>query len=490
MKKPTLISTALLTAAATSAIAANTPNIILIMADDLGWGDVGFNGNTIIKTPHLDALAGEGVVFDRFYTACAVSSPTRNSCLTGRNPYRTGIFHANVGIMRQEELTTMELLKANGYTSGHFGKWHLGSLTDKQKDANRGRVGNSAEVNPPSLHGYDDSFVTESKVPTYDPMIAPVGKKGSFWDYIKDGEQRRTYGTAYWNHDGTQASENLEGDDSRVIMDRVLPFIDRASQKQTPFMSVVWFHTPHLPCVAGPKEQEMYKDYPLQKRNYYGCITAMDEQVGRLVKHLKDNGLFDNTLIFFCSDNGPEGNDNAPGTTAGMRGRKRSLYEGGIRVPGFVVWGKEIKGGSRTDAPCFTSDYMPTILDIAGITQSNPHQLDGESIMPLVSGRRPKSERTRPMVFVFQGQAAVVDNQYKLYYLNDKYELYDLRADRSETTDIADKHPKLVEKYSAILKEHVTNYRCSFSGEEFDVKQLLKQTWTDPFLESDKKVSK
>ncbi|MFR9593698.1 MAG: sulfatase-like hydrolase/transferase, partial [Rikenellaceae bacterium] len=245
-----------------------------------------------------------------------------------------------------------------------------------------------------------------------------------------------------------------------------------------------------LPCVAGPKEQEIYKDYPLQKRNYYGCITAMDEQVGRLVKHLKDNGLFDNTLIFFCSDNGPEGNDSAPGTTAGMRGRKRSLYEGGIRVPGFMVWGNKINGGNRTDAPCFTSDYMPTILDIVGIRKSNPHQLDGESIMPLVSGKRPKSERTRPMVFVFQGQAAVVDNQYKLYYLGDKYELYDLRADRSETTDIADKHPKLVERYTAILKEHVANYKCSFSGEEFSVKQLLNQTWTDPFLVSKEKASK
>ncbi len=486
MKTNLLLTTALLSTTVVAVHGADKPNVILIMADDLGWGDVGFNGNKIIQTPNLDALAGEGVIFDRFYSACAVSSPTRNSVLTGRNPYRTGIFHANVGIMRQEETTIMELIKDKDYTTGHFGKWHLGSLTDKEKDANRGKVGNSAEVNPPVLHGYDDSFVTESKVPTYDPMIAPVGKKGSFWDYIKEGEERRVYGTAYWNHDGSKATENLEGDDSRVIMDRVLPFIEGAKSKEAPFMGVVWFHAPHLPCVAGPEHQEIYKDYPLDKRNYYGCITALDEQVGRLVKYLKDNDLFDNTLIFFCSDNGPEGNDSAPGTTSGLRGRKRSIYEGGIRVPGFVVWPDKIKGGVRSEVPCFTSDYMPTILDILNLEKANTHQLDGESILPIVSGRKLATERKRPMVFVFGDQSAVVDNQYKLYYTQKSggtYELYDIIADRGEENNIIANHPDLAAKYKEVLKEHVANYKASFLGEEFDVNFLLSQEWEEPIVE-------
>lgn len=483
--KPIFILSTLALGGCTAAVTTSEkPNIILIMADDLGWGDVGFNGNTIIQTPNLDALAGEGVIFERFYSACAVSSPTRNSVLTGRNPYRTGVFHANVGVMRSEEITTMELIKDQGYTTGHFGKWHLGSLTDKEKDANRGRVGNSAEVNPPSIHGYDDSFVTESKVPTYDPMIAPKGKKGSFWDYVKEGEERRVYCTAYWNHDGSKATENLEGDDSRVIMDRVLPFIDSAKDKNVPFMSVVWFHAPHLPCVAGPKEQEIYKDYPLDKRNFYGCITAMDEQVGRLVQHLKDNGQYDNTLIFFCSDNGPEGNASAPGTTAGLRGRKRSIYEGGIRVPGFVVWGDKIKGGQRSEVPCFTSDYMPTILDILALEGSNPHQLDGESIVPFTIGDNLAEERTRPMVFLFDKQAAVVDNRYKLYFQGGEYELYDIIEDRSEQNNIIAQHPELEAKYKAVLLDHIAQYRSSFSGEEFEVNALLEQVWQDPILNS------
>ncbi|MFR9602946.1 MAG: sulfatase-like hydrolase/transferase [Rikenellaceae bacterium] len=485
--KNILLTTTILSAGALTAAAApkSKPNVIFIMADDLGWGDVGFNGNKVIQTPNLDALASEGIIFDRFYAACAVSSPTRNSVLTGRNPYRTGIFHANVGIMRQEEITLPELLKCEEYTTGHFGKWHLGSLTDKEKDANRGKVGNSVEVNPPSLHGYDDSFVTESKVPTYDPMIAPVAKKGSFWDYVKEGEESKAYGTAYWNHDGSKATENLSGDDSRVIMDRVLPFIEGAKAKNSPFMSVVWFHAPHLPCVAGPEHQELYKDYPLDKRNYYGCITALDEQVGRLVDYLKANDLFDNTLIFFCSDNGPEGNDSAPGVTSGLRGRKRSLYEGGIRVPAFVVWGDKIKPQGRIETPCFTSDYMPTILDILGIGKNNTHQLDGQSIIPMVAGRKLSAERKHPMVFVFGDQAAVVDNKYKLYYLKSKneFELYDITLDRGETNNIASANSALVEKYKEVLVDHLQKYKCSFLGEEFPVNMLFSQEWITPLAE-------
>ena len=120
------------------------PNIIFIMADDLGWGDVGFNGNKIIKTPHLDQLANDGIIFDRFYAGCALSSPTRANVLTGRNPFRTGVFTANEGILRPEEITLPELLQQQGYMTGHFGKWHLGTLTYKEKDANRGRAGNTA----------------------------------------------------------------------------------------------------------------------------------------------------------------------------------------------------------------------------------------------------------------------------------------------------------------------------------------------------------
>ncbi|MDD7985234.1 sulfatase-like hydrolase/transferase [Lentisphaera marina] len=149
------------------------PNVILIMADDLGWGDTGFNGSKVIKTPHLDQMAAEGLQLDRFYSASSVCSPTRASVLTGRNPYRTGVPTANQGFLRPEEIALPEVLKEQGYATGHFGKWHLGTLTHTEKDSNRGKPGNRKEFNPPKLHGYEDAFVTEAKVPTYDPMIKP-----------------------------------------------------------------------------------------------------------------------------------------------------------------------------------------------------------------------------------------------------------------------------------------------------------------------------
>lgn len=314
---------------------ASKPNIILIMADDLGWGDVGFNGNTRIQTPCLDRLSSEGVIFDQFYSSAPLSSPTRASVLTGRNAYRMGVFAPNVGILRPEEKTLPKLLKEKGYTTGHFGKWHLGTLTYKEVDANRGRPENKHLFNPPSEHGYDDAFVTESKVPTFDPMSAPVSNNGRFWDYLPEYEERKTYGTYYWEINGNKVTEELRGDDSRIVIDRTLPFIDRSLKQGKPFLATIWFHTPHLPCVAGPEHAALYNDLPLEERNYYGCITAMDEQIERLVNFLKRRGIYENTVIFFCSDNGPE--LNTPGTAGIFKGKKRSLYEGGIRVPAFMV---------------------------------------------------------------------------------------------------------------------------------------------------------
>ncbi|MCB1131402.1 MAG: sulfatase-like hydrolase/transferase, partial [Verrucomicrobiae bacterium] len=364
------------------------PNVILIMADDLGWGDTGYNGNKVIRTPHLDEMAAQGLRMDRFYSASAVCSPTRASCLTGRNPYRTGVFSANVGILRPEEITLPEILRQHGYATGHFGKWHLGTLTAERKDANRGKPGNTREFNPPRKHGYDACFVTESKVPTWDPMRVPAKfRKGESlkmgWEPLEPGRESVAYGTRYWDIDGEPVSDNLAGDDSRVIMDRVLPFIDRAKEAEKSFLAVVWFHAPHLPCVAGPEYQKLYKDHPLETRNYAGCITALDEQVGRLRKHLAKLGIADDTMIWFCSDNGPEGKANGRNGSAGtFRGRKRDLLEGGIRVPGLLVWPAKIREGRATSVPCVTSDYLPTVLDAADIPYPDEdRRLDGISLM-------------------------------------------------------------------------------------------------------------
>jgi arylsulfatase A-like enzyme len=453
--------------------AQRAPNVIILMADDLGWGDVGFNGNKQIRTPHLDALAAEGIVFERFYAGCAVSSPTRASLLTGRNPFRMGVFNANVGILRPEEVTLPELVKEKGYTTGLFGKWHLGTLTCNELDANRGRPGNQHLYNVPVEHGYDESFVTESKVPTCDPMKKPKENNGRFWDYIREGEQSTAYGTSYWLRDGTKAVENLDGDDSRVIMDRVLPFINQALANNTPFFGMVWFHAPHLPCVAGPEYAALYPGVSVEERNYFGCITAMDDQIGRLVKYLKDKGIYENTILCFCSDNGPE--EQTPGTAAQLRKRKRSLYEGGIRVPAIAVWKGKLPSGKRTGLPCHTSDILPTFTELLAL-KTSPHQLDGES---LIRALTQDTQRKTPMVFCYQKQGAVIEAKYKLYYSNERYELYDIPADPGETRDLAEEFPQEVTRLSAILDRQLASFKASFEGKEYGVASFnrMNQDW-------------
>ena len=453
-------------------VAAEKPNIILVMCDDLGWGDVGFNGNKIIRTPHLDAMAKNSLRFERFYAAAPVCSPTRGSCLTGRHPYRYGVYFANTGHMKTEELTLAELLKKHGYTTGHFGKWHLGTLTKTETEANRGGPRGIKNFSPPQANGFDVCFSTESKVPTWDPMLRPKNNKSkTWWDPVKDNG---SYGTAYWNEKGARVTENLRGDDSRVIMDRAIPFIRAAAKKEQPFFTIVWFHAPHLPVVAGPEYTKLYAKHSKFAQHYYGCITALDEQVGRLRKELRTLGIADNTLVTFCSDNGPEGNASAPGSAGHFSGRKRSLLEGGIRVPGLIEWPAKIKP-DNTDIPAVTSDYLPTILEIIGAKQTDKRPLDGISLVPLFKGKM--KERGQPIGFQSAGQVALISDRYKIYGSGGrkkeqeltlpKLKLFDLKKDPSEKNDLAAQHPDLIKKMTATLKQWRKSCRHSDTGGDY-----------------------
>ena len=449
--------------------AAEKPNVILIMCDDLGWGDVGFNGNKTIRTPHLDAMAKAGLKFNRFYAAAPVCSPTRGSCVTGRHPYRYGIPFANSGHMKPEELTLAELLKKQGYTTGHFGKWHLGTLTKTVKDANRGGPRGAKHFSPPQANGFDVCFSTESKVPTWDPLLRPKGNNSNkWWDAVTAADDAKPYGTAYWNERGEPVTQNTRGDNSRVIMDRAIPFIRGAAKRGQPFFSIVWFHAPHLPVVAGPRHAAMYAEYPKYAQHYYGCITALDEQVGRLRAELRALGIADDTLLFFCSDNGPEGKSgSAPGTAAHFIGRKRSLLEGGIRVPGIVEWPGRVKAGRSTDIPCVTSDYLPTILDLLGVEPITDRSIDGISLVPLRDGNMAK--RGKPIGFESKGQLAWVGDRYKLYRSGGaaEFKLFDLVADPSEKTDLAKAQPRLAKRFAGEVAAWRASCRASAAEEDY-----------------------
>lgn len=447
------------------------PNIILIMSDDQGWYDAGFNGNEEIRTPNLDFLASKGVILDRFYSASAVCSPTRASLITGRNPLRMNIPYANTGHMLKDEITIPEILKKESYTTGHFGKWHLGTFSKSNKDSNRGgKTKFKSDYTIPTEHGYDYFFCSESKVPTYDPMVYPTnfieGESKKFgWRALNDSDSTKVFGTSYWVEENKKELNNLEGDDSRIIMDRVIPFIENATKKEQPFFSTIWFHTPHLPVVSDSIHRNYYKKFDLKKQIYYGAITAMDEQVGRLWEKLEELNLEEETIIFFCSDNGPE--VNTPGSAGDFRGRKRSLYEGGLRVPAFAIWENNFEGGKRISYPMVTSDYLPTILDLLDIEYPINRTIDGVSVLDALKGK--ETERTKPIGFICNPHISWVTQQYKLVCDKNRenFELYDLINDKSEEKNIVDEFPEVTKKLKADLIEWLNSVENSKKGLDY-----------------------
>ena len=444
--------------------AADEPNIIMIMSDDQGWGDVGFNGNSDLKTPHLDAMAANGTKFNRFYAASPLCSPTRGSCLTGRNPFRFGILAAHTAGMRQGEITVSEMLQSKKYKTGHFGKWHIGWV--KLEDA-----GSRGHYTPPSEHGYDTFFATTSAVPTWDPTITPDD-----WNSWGNKPGKAWKGGAPYVQDGTPVTENMSGDDSRIIMDRVIPFIEVNKDKK--FFTTIWFHAPHEPVVAGPKYRAMYPKAGAKRQHYYGCITAMDEQIGRLRAKLRELGIEKNTLLFFCSDNGPSDGLAKKGiASAGpFKGHKHQMYEGGILVPACVEWPGTIEPGTETNARCSTVDFFPTIASVVdySFSKSKKRPIDGIDLLPIIEGKVTK--RDTPLFFgyrrLFQGVdgQALISGDYKLLREAKKggrTRLYNIAKDPYEKKDLASKEPAKLKKLAAKMREIDQSCQLSRDGADY-----------------------
>lgn len=458
------------------------PNILLIMCDDLGYGDTGFNGNEIIRTPYLDHLRTEGGHFTRFYAGGPVCSPTRGTCLTGRHYQRYGITHANKGCLPVQEINLANVCHASGYRTGHFGKWHLGTLTTAVNEGNRGGPAHSNEYAPPWDRGFDICFSTEAKVPTWDPMITPAEvRPNGKWMW---GEPGSPFGMHYWNEHGEQITDNLSGDDSRVIVDRAESFIRECAKTQTAFFAVVWFHTPHAPVVAGSDYRAMYEEYDEGEQHYYGCITAMDEQIGRLNNLVKELGLEGETVIWFCSDNGPEGgldqskNGRNRGVTGGLRGRKRSLFNGGVGVPALVKWPGVVKPGATYEAPCSTLDYLPTMSSRLGFVMPDGRPIDGVNLLPLLQGETTDRPNPIPYRFFEKRKAmygsptiSLMDNRYK-FMTNfseegDEELLFDLWEDPGESRNLIVDYSKQAGEMRDQLREFVASCRRSHFGADY-----------------------
>ena len=307
----------------------------------------------------------------------------------------------------------------------------------------------------PSDHGFDEWFSTVRKVSTFDPE-------------------------GYW-HNGEVVTDQLEGDDSAIIVTRALDFIERSVAERRPFFTVLWFHTPHLPVVSKGPHQIIYNDHPGEKSNYWGAVSAMDEQLGRLRREMRRMGVADNTMLWFASDNGPEGveqSDERPGSAGPFRGRKRSLFEGGIRVPGLLEWPAKITEGATSDVPVVTSDYYPTILDVLGLdpqTQppNQPRPLDGVSLLPLIEGGM--HERPQPIAFETDRHRdrtptlALIDNRYKLISKLDSSEdlLFDLIDDPGETKNLVGDQPQVAKAMRRQLGEWRASCETSLRGDDY-----------------------
>ncbi len=462
------------------------PNIIMIMADDLGYGDLGAYGNPDIETPNLDDMAYSGIKFNRFYSAAPVCSPTRGSCLTGRHPYRYNIKWAGRYALPDEEITVAEYLKTIGYATGHFGKWHVGGLS---KTVNQREFpGGPTPYFPPWENGFDECFSTESMMPTYNPYYHVGGDYGTD-DYRFVQKERVEYGQLsdgfewkdrYWTGKDQMVNEKLAGDDSEIIMDRSLDFIQRQVKAKKQFFTMIWFHTPHTPVVAGNEHRAIYDSFPIEQQHWYGSITAMDEQVGRLRNSLKEMGIAENTLLWFCSDNGPSYIHNY-NSSGGLRGKKAELYEGGIRVPAMLEWPARFSNGKDSNYPCYTSDFLPTVLAICGLQANENLPLDGKDIFPhflkdtsdrTLFFQSPLPDRLKKSTTLDVEQYAVIEGDLKIISTDggESFQLYNLKKDHEESNDISGDHKEEVMKMRNALELWMKS--CSSSAEGMDYKRI------------------
>ncbi|XZE52060.1 sulfatase family protein [Planctomycetaceae bacterium SH139] len=482
---------------AMSLSATERPNIVLCMGDDHGWEETGYNGHPHVRTPVLDEMASKGMRLERFYAAHPSCSPTRASFLTGRHPNRMGTF-APGWSFRPEEITLADILSGAGYRCGHFGKWHVGT------------VKRASPVSPGGM-GFD-SWLSHDNFFEMNPSLS------------RDGGPPQIFA----------------GESSQVLVDAAIEFIEAAQSNDQPYFVVIWFGSPHEPYSGLPADLALYDHLPGQYsqlvkltsnqtgqqvwrsqgevlRERYAEITAMDRAIGSLRSQLGERGLRDDTLLFYCGDNGTSA-DGALGVP--HRGVKGQVYEGGVLVPAVIEWPARISQPLSTPIRVSTSDLLPTICAL--IDEPPPTRpLDGVDLSGLLTGQL--AERSRPIYFWmvdtrrlasaepqpwiepelqrgttplvklmggkltrdfknfhhsavtvedYRGPRAIIDQQYKLVIHelktgDVKYELFDLEADPAESHNLIADLPETAERLKTQMRDWQTSVLSSLSGADY-----------------------
>ena len=429
------------------------PNLVLVLCDDLGNGDLGCYGNKVVSTPHLDQFASTGTKFTRCYSAAPNCSPSRTGLMTGRTPYRAGI-HNWIPLdspmhVRRHEIMLSRILKDAGYQTSHFGKWHMnGNLTNQDQPQ-------------PNDHGFDWSFGTQNNA-------LPCHKNPT--NFVRNGKR----------------TGNQQGFAADIVTDEAIRWINEERDAEKPFFMFVAYHEPHEPIASNHKYTKLYERKGNPSRYdpsvssfqaHHGNLTQMDSAFGRLMLHLDEAHLRDNTVVFFTSDNGPAITGAHPhGSTAGLRDKKGSVYEGGIRVPGILHWPAKLTHAQIIDTPISGVDVLPTFCEIAAAKIPAALKLDGTSFVSALQGK-PLSRQV-PLYWQFHGargddQIAVIDGDWKLVGQFDggslkphgdifkehqnlihnvkivRYRLYNLAND--ETTDVSASNPKVLNRLTIAM---------------------------------------
>lgn len=410
--------------------AAPRPHIVFVMADDMGWGETGYRNHPVLKTPNLDAMAAGGLRFERFYAGCPVCSPTRASVLTGRANDRTGVLSHGYALRLQEK-TIAPALKAAGYVTGHFGKWHLDGLRGP------GAPILADDPRSPGKFGFDE-WVSVTNYFDRDPLMSRGGK-----------------------------IEEFHGDSSEVAVGEAIKFFERHGSQPTPLFAVIWFGTPHAPFRALPDDKAQFAQLDDESANHYGELVALDRAVGTLRSKLRELKMADDTLLVFCSDNGGLPKIN-PETVGGLRGNKGLVYEGGLRVPGIIEWPAVIRP-RVTNYPASTMDLFPTVVDVLGLPGDVLTQpVDGVSLRPLFTAE--SAHREKPIPFRYERRAALIDNRFKLVtndFHEGRFELFNLESDPSESKNLAAAEPEVFQRLRSAFAAWNESVEASFAGKDY-----------------------
>lgn len=444
MIRPALLVPVLIALVSASLHAAPKPNVVILLADDLGYQDVGcYDGP--VETPAIDALATGGTRFQAFYSGCAVCSPSRATLLTGRHHIRAGVYSWIHDVSQRSHLllrenTLAEVLRQEGYATAHVGKWHLGLPSDK------------FDKPTPDQHGFDYWLGTSNNA-------EPSHKNPS--NFVRNGKP----------------VGKLEGYSCQLVVDEAIDWLDHHRDEKKPFFLNVWFHEPHAPIAAPDDIVTKYGQVKDNAAIYSGTIDNTNLAIERLVAKLHAIDKPENTLIVYASDNGSYRDDR----TGGLRGKKGVNWEGGIRVPGIFYWPGTIEAGQviSSETPAGIVDIFPTVCALVGIEPPADRHLDGSNLAPLlIPGKTPfvrhqpmfwHLQRSKPIVAMRDGRFSLVaerdyemssDNMFQEKWIPSikngtykNYQLFDLVEDPQQKHDLAKEKPELVAKLKSKLLE-------------------------------------